>query len=301
VKLPKTLIEELQVQPGEAARLHARSTSETRTKWTGAGDSGSERDIAAVDLESFKQELALSQELLYATERYALLVIIQALDAAGKDGTIKHVMSGVNPQGCSVVSFKTPSSEELGHDFLWRCAKVLPTRGSIGIFNRSYYEEVLVTRVHPEILDQERLPLESKSGEGLWDQRFEEINAFEQHLHLNGTRVVKLFLHVSKDEQKKRLLERLEDPSKNWKFSASDLRERAYFDLYHQAYEEAINATSTSWAPWYVIPADHKSAMRTLVGGVLTHTIEQLDLRFPEMTAEQREVIEKAKSTLLAE
>ena len=189
---------------------------------------------------------------------WALLLIFQALDAGGKDGTIKHVMSGVNPEGCEVFSFKEPSREELRHDFIWRCAKVLPERGRIGIFNRSYYEEVLVVRVHPEMLAPQHLPSGSEAGSRLWQGRYEDINNFEHHLHRSGTRVVKFFLHVSKEEQRRRLLARLDDPAKQWKFSPADLAERSHFDEYQQAYEEALTATSTSWAPWYVVPADEK-------------------------------------------
>ena len=222
MKLDKGVLEELMVAPGDRADLGHRSTSATKADWR----ESSSKDLAREDLEAFKEEFTTSQELLYATDTYALLVILQALDAAGKDGTIKHVMSGVNPQGCKVVSFKAPSAEELNHDFLWRCEKELPGQGQIGIFNRSYYEEVLVVRVHPNILTQQHLPPDTATGEKLWHERFEDINAFEHHLERNGTRIIKLFLHVSKDEQRKRLLERLDDPTKYWKFSASDLEER---------------------------------------------------------------------------
>jgi PPK2 family polyphosphate:nucleotide phosphotransferase len=300
MKLPKRVIDELMVRPGDAAELGRRSTAEIDTRWLGTAGAASERQLAEEDLESFKEELASAQELLYAADRYALLVILQALDAAGKDGTIKHVMSGVNPQGCEVVAFKSPSSEELNHDFLWRCTKELPEQGRIGIFNRSYYEEVLVTRVHPDILARQHLPPDYKSDEELWRQRYEDINAFEQHLHRNGTRIVKLFLHVSEGEQKKRLLDRLDDPTKYWKFSATDLAERPFFHDYRRAYEAAITATSTSWAPWYVVPADHKYVTRALVGGILTHTIEQLDLRLPQLTSEERAALDAARQQLLS-
>jgi PPK2 family polyphosphate:nucleotide phosphotransferase len=228
-------------------------------------------------------------------------VILQALDAAGKDGTIKHVMSGVNPQGCRVVSFKQPSQNELAHDFLWRCSKELPPHGEIGIFNRSYYEDVLVVQVHPESLATEHLPAGVGATPTLWKQRYEDINAFEQHLQRNGTRVVKFFLHVSKDEQKRRLLERLDDPAKYWKFSPSDLAERAHFERYQSVYEKVLTATSTPWAPWYVIPADHKYQMRALVAGVMSHLMGQLDLRLPEVGADKRAAIEAARAALLAE
>jgi PPK2 family polyphosphate:nucleotide phosphotransferase len=219
------------------------------------------------------------------------------MDAAGKDGTIKHVMSGVNPQGCQVFSFKKPSSEELSHDFLWRCVRCLPERGRIGIFNRSYYEEVLVVKVHPELLDQQRLP-PGKRGKSFWEARYEAINAFEQHLAHEGTVILKFFLNVSKKEQKRRFLERLDRPEKNWKFSASDMAERAYWSDYHDAYEDALGATSTEWAPWYVVPADHKWVTRTVVADVLTSAIKGLDLRYPEVTDEQRRALAEARRKL---
>jgi PPK2 family polyphosphate:nucleotide phosphotransferase len=297
-KLDRQVLEELVVRPGDTASLSKRSTSDTKVDWLGPVGLSGPHAVADQDLQAFKEELAEAQELLYASDRWAVLVILQALDAGGKDGTIKHVMSGVNPQGCEVVSFKEPSVEDLSHDFLWRCAKVLPARGRIGIFNRSYYEEVLIARVHPEVLANEHLPATAGS---LWEQRYEDINAFEHHLDRNGTRVVKLFLHLSKEEQKHRFLERLEDPAKYWKFSTSDLAERAHFDAYQQAYEEAIGATSTTWAPWYVIPADHKYAMRALVGGVLVHAIEHLDLRAPELGADRLAELATARRELLAE
>jgi len=295
------LIEELMVSPGKSASLAARSTTQTKTDWLSGTGLSNPRDVAERDLEAFKEELSSAQELLYASDTWALLMIVQALDAAGKDGTIKHVMSGVNPQGCEVVSFKQPSPEEISHDFLWRCAKALPARGRIGIFNRSYYEEVLVARVHPELLASEHLPPRGDRGEKLWKQRYEDINTFEHHLHRNGTRIVKLFLHVSKGEQRRRLLERLEDPAKRWKFSVADLAERAYFDAYQSAYEDALTATSTPWAPWYVVPADHKYAMRALVGGILCDAIHQLDLRPPEVTKEQKAAFEAARQALVSE
>jgi PPK2 family polyphosphate:nucleotide phosphotransferase len=300
-KLDHRVIEELMVRPGDAVGLARRSTSDTTVDWLGPVGLSGPHAVADHDLQAFKEELADAQELLYASDTWAVLVILQALDAAGKDGTIKHVMSGVNPQGCEVVSFKEPSAEELSHDFLWRCAKQLPARGRIGIFNRSYYEEVLIAQVHPDVLASEHLPPTETSAPRFWEQRYEDINAFEHHLHRNGTRVVKLFLHVSKEEQKRRLLERLEDPAKSWKFSTSDVAERAHFDAYQLAYEDAITATSTTWAPWYVVPADHKYALRALVGGVLTHVIEQLDLRTPEMDAVRLAELSTAKQALLAE
>ena len=212
-------------------------------------------------LKESREQLARTQELLYAADSWSVLVIFQAMDAAGKDGAIKHVMSGVNPQGVEVTSFKHPSAEDLDHTFLWRCMKQLPERGRIGIFNRSYYEEVLIVRVHPHLLASQRIPAVSSQPQ-TWQQRFDDINAFEQHLARNGTAIIKFFLHLSRHEQKKRFLDRIEDPDKHWKFSASDIAEREHWDAYMAAYEEAITATSTADAPWYVIPADHKWVSR---------------------------------------
>ncbi len=245
-------------------------------------------------------ELAEAQELLWASDTHSVLIVLQAMDAAGKDSMIEHVMSGVNPQGCHVVSFKAPSAEELDHDFLWRCVRALPQRGRIGIFNRSYYEEVLVVRVHPEYLAAQRLP-PGKRGRRFWEERYESINAFEQHLTRNGTVLVKLFLNVSRDEQKQRFLKRIDDPEKHWKFSARDVAERRHWDAYMEAYEEAIAATSTEWAPWYVIPADHKWIGRALVADILTDVIASLDLEFPEPTAEQRKGLAAARKQLMEE
>ncbi|MDA8291228.1 MAG: polyphosphate kinase 2 family protein [Actinomycetota bacterium] len=301
MKLHAKVIDELVVRPGEPAGLHRRDTRAPSSRPWEDGASGAARELAESDLEEFRSELSSAQELLYASDRYALLVVVQALDAGGKDGTIKHVMSGVNPQGCSVASFKAPSAEELGHDFLWRCSKALPERGRIGIFNRSYYEDVLVTRVHPELVERLRLPEEAGSGEELWARRYDDINAFERHLHRNATRIVKIFLHVSKAEQRRRLLERLDDPSKHWKFSAADLVERAYFDDYERAYEAMLGATSTAWAPWYVVPADHKHLMRALVGALLVHTVRELDLRLPEPGAAELAAIDAARHALRSE
>jgi PPK2 family polyphosphate:nucleotide phosphotransferase len=238
--------------------------------------------------------------LLNADDRYAVLAIFQAMDAAGKDGTIKHVMSGVNPQGCEVFSFKQPSAEELDHNFLWRYMRCLPERGRIGIFNRSYYEDVLVVKVHPELLERQKLP-PGKQGKGFWETRFEDINAFERHLVRNGTIVLKFFLHVSKAEQKKRFLERLDRPEKHWKFSVNDLAERAFWDQYQSAYEDALGATSTEWAPWYVVPADQKWATRAIVADILVTTIRGLDLKFPEATEAHRKALAEARRKLEAE
>lgn len=246
-------------------------------------------------------DLAEAQSLLYADDRYAVLIVLQAMDAAGKDGTIKHVMSGVNPQGCQVFSFKKPSAEELDHNFLWRYMKSLPERGRIGIFNRSYYEDVLVVKVHPEWIGRQ-LPRETeKAGKKFWEDRYEDINAFERHLVRNGTVVLKFFLNVSKDEQKRRFLERLDRAEKNWKFSPSDMAERAYWDDYVGAYEDALSATSTEWAPWYVVPADHKWVTRAVVADIVATAIHGLGLAVPEVTAEDRTRLAEARKKLEAE
>jgi len=246
------------------------------------------------------EELAEAQELLWANDVHSLLVILQAMDAAGKDGIIKHVMSGVNPQGCQVVSFKAPSAEELDHDFLWRCVRALPERGRIGIFNRSYYEEVLVVRVHPELLARQKLP-PGKRGGKFWSQRYQSINALERHLVRNGTMVVKFFLHVSRDEQRRRFLARIDDPAKQWKFSAGDVAERAHWDAYMDAFEQMIAATGTAWAPWYVIPADHKWLARAIVADILTDVIGSLDLKPPTVSPEERRALRSARQQLLDE
>jgi PPK2 family polyphosphate:nucleotide phosphotransferase len=237
------------------------------------------------------------QEKLFAQDRWAILLVLQAMDAAGKDSTVKHVMSGLNPQGCSVTSFKAPSSEELDHDFLWRATRALPQRGRIGIFNRSYYEEVLVVRVHPEILSRERLSADLVSGK-IWQERFEDINAYERYLGRNGIVVLKVFLHVSKREQKRRFLERLDEPEKNWKFSATDVLERQHWDEYMDAYEEMIRNTSTKSAPWYVVPADHKWFSRVVVAEALVQTLDKLDLTFPQIDATKRKDLKKARAIL---
>jgi PPK2 family polyphosphate:nucleotide phosphotransferase len=237
------------------------------------------------------------QDKLYAQNTYALLINFQAMDAAGKDSIIKHVMSGVNPQGVQVKSYKVPSAEELDHDYLWRNFLDLPPRGNIGIFNRSYYEEVLVVRVHKEFLDRQQLPPQLK-GRDIWERRYEEINNFEKYLTDNGIIVLKFFLNVSKETQRKRFLERIDQPDKNWKFSAADLLERQYWDLYMAAYEKMLSYTSTPWAPWYVIPADHKWFTRLAVVSVINHTLEGLKLAYPEVSPEQKEALKKAKEEL---
>jgi len=243
------------------------------------------------------EALAEYQDRLYAQSEYALLIVLQAADAAGKDGTIKHVMSGVNPQGCQVFSFKQPSAEELSHDYLWRCAMRLPERGKIGIFNRSYYEEVLVTRVHPEILDRQKIPPQWK-GEKIWRRRFDEINNFEKYLVQNGIIVLKFFLNISRKEQKKRFLERIDRGEKNWKFSTSDVEERKYWKQYHRAYEDCFHHTSTDWAPWYVIPADNKPYTRMAVAGIIIKTLADLKLTYPEVGKTRRDELKEIRKTL---
>jgi PPK2 family polyphosphate:nucleotide phosphotransferase len=243
------------------------------------------------------ERLSALQEKLYAQDRWAVLLVFQALDAAGKDSTIKHVMSGVNPQGCQVYSFKAPSNEDLDHDFFWRAARCLPERGRIGIFNRSYYEEVLVVRLHPEILAREKLP-QAVVTKNIWKERFEDIVAFERHLARNGTLILKFFLHVSRAEQRRRFLERLEKPAKNWKFSAADLAERQHWKAYMQAYEEMIQHTATSGAPWYVVPADHKWFTRLVVMEAIIAEIEKLDLAFPTVPPEERKALQAARAEL---
>jgi PPK2 family polyphosphate:nucleotide phosphotransferase len=246
-------------------------------------------------------ELRAQQNLLYAHDRYALLLIFQSMDAAGKDGAIKHVMSGVNPQGCQVYSFRQPSAEELDHDFLWRTTRCLPERGRIGIFNRSYYEEVLVVRVHPEILTGQRLPAAARTSDDLWEQRFRSISEHEKHLHRNGTRIVKFFLHLSKEEQRRRFLSRIDDPAKNWKFSRRDVEERAFWKDYRRAYEECLSATTTPQAPWYVIPADDKPNARLIISEILVETLKALPLTYPKGTSAHRKDLQTMRRLLMKE
>jgi PPK2 family polyphosphate:nucleotide phosphotransferase len=240
------------------------------------------------------------QEKLYAQDRWALLLIFQGMDAAGKDGSIKHVMSGVNPQGCDVHPFKAPTSEELDHDFLWRCHNVMPERGKIGIFNRSYYEEVLVVRVHPTLLKNERLP-EALVTKHIWKERYEDINAFERYLSRNGVLIRKFFFHISKEEQKKRFLERLEDSQKNWKFSMDDIKERGFWNNYQEAYEEMVQSTATKHAPWYVVPADNKWFLRLIVASAIVEALGQLDLAFPDVDKAKKKELAAINDSLLAE
>lgn len=284
--------EQFIVPPGEKISLKRDYDASFRPD-----DLGS--DEAEDKLKQGVKKLANLQDKLAAQDTYSVLIIFQALDAAGKDGTIKHVMSGINPQGCSVHSFKAPSHEELDHDYLWRCAKRLPERGRIGIFNRSYYEEVLVVRVHPELLEKQNLPM--KASPRLWAQRFEEINNFEKYLVQNGTMIIKFYLNVSKEEQKRRFLERIENPDKNWKFADQDIVERQYWKNYMKAYEECFNHTSTKWAPWYIIPADYKPFARLAVSEIISNKLKELDPEYPKLSKQQLKQLKAAKDLLLGQ
>ena len=278
------------VPPGKSIDL-----SNWSTKVKPAYDSKEEyRSLLAAHIEKLSER----QSLLYASNKYALLVIFQALDAAGKDSAIKHVMSGVNPQGCQVFSFKHPGAEELAHDFLWNAARRLPERGKIGIFNRSYYEEVLIVRVHPEILRAEGLPHELQDKEAIWQDRYRSIVNFEDHLHRNGTRVVKFFLHLSWEEQRQRFLRRIDQPAKNWKFSADDVRERGFWKQYTKVFEACLGATSTRTAPWYVVPADDKETAQLIVSHVILNTLRDLKLAYPKLGPERRRELEAARKLL---
>lgn len=276
------------VKPGTRVKLKDFDPS-----FTGKLKKSEAKELLPIGIE----QLATFQDILYAQNIYALLLVFQAMDAAGKDSTIKHVMSGINPQGCQVFSFKQPSTEELDHDYLWRSFKALPERGRIGIFNRSYYEEVLIVRVHPELLQKQQLPPQAKHKQ-IWSQRFEEINNFEKYLVDNGIIVLKFFLNVSKEEQKKRFLERIDRPEKNWKFSVSDARERAHWNDYMQAYEDAITHTSTDWAPWHIIPADHKWFTRLAVAHFIEEKLRSLNLTYPEVEPHHMERLQEAKVLL---
>ena len=297
----KDIVDLFRVQPGKKFRLKDHNPGwKQSAEFEELGKEGL-KERAKQRLEENLADLAEAQSLLYADDRYSVLIVLQAMDAAGKDGTIKHVMSGVNPQGCQVFSFKKPSAEDLDHNFLWRYMRCLPERGRIGIFNRSYYEDVLVVKVHPELLGRQLPRQKEKVGKKFWEERYEDINAFERHLVRNGTVILKFFLNVSKGEQKRRFLERLERPEKNWKFSPSDLAERGHWDDYMSAYEDALSATSTDWAPWFVVPADHKWITRAVVAGIVTTSIQTLDLKYPDVTPEQRKVLAEARTKLEAE
>jgi PPK2 family polyphosphate:nucleotide phosphotransferase len=278
------------VAPGSSVQLAGVDTGST----SGFKSKDDARAVLRADI----SRLSALQDVFYADRRYALLIVFQGMDAAGKDGAIKHVMSGVNPQGVDVFSFTAPSTRELAHDYLWRCSKALPERGRIGIFNRSYYEELTVVRIHERLLESERLPRQSVRAH-IWQERFEDIVAFERHLHRNGTLILKFFLHLSKREQRKRLLERIDTPEKNWKISPADIRERAFWDDYQTAYGEMLTHTSTGFAPWYVIPADHKWFVRAAVANTIVTRLEALDLAYPRLTGEQRAELLAERKTLL--
>jgi PPK2 family polyphosphate:nucleotide phosphotransferase len=292
IKQARKISEPFRVTDGEKFRLKDFDPGDT----LGYGDEDKPRAKEA--LANGVQLLADLQDKLYAYDKWGLLLIFQAMDAAGKDGAIKHVMSGVNPQGCQVFSFKSPSAEDLDHDYLWRCMKCLPNRGHIGIFNRSYYEDTLIVRVHPEYLEKAKLP-PSLIGKDIWENRFRDIRAFERYLANNGFLTVKFFLHVSKKEQKKRFLSRLELSEKNWKFSASDMAERNYWDKYQDAYQDAIRNTATKHAPWYIVPADNKWFSRIVVAAAAIETLADLDLEYPKVGPEKIKELAAAKKELL--
>ena len=291
VKRARRVVEPFRITKGKDFRLKDIDPGDT-LEFT-----GEDKPRAKEALANGIKALAHFQEKLYADDRRALLLIFQAMDAAGKDGAIKHVLSGVNPQGCQVYSFKAPSSEDLDHDYLWRSMKVLPNRGHIGIFNRSYYEEVLVVRVHQQLLEKEKLPRELVTKH-IWDERFEDIRNFEQYLARNGVVVLKFFLHLSRKEQKRRFLERLENPDKHWKFSAADMAERQFWDQYMEAYEDMIRHTATPYAPWHVVPADNKWFTRVVVAAAIIHALAELDLRFPQVTKEKLKELSAARAAL---
>jgi len=283
-------LEDILVTPGKKISLKRDFDPGFRGGYRG-------KEAALERVASNAGRLASLQEKLYAQGDYSLLIILQAMDAAGKDGTIRHVMSGVNPQGCHVTSFKAPSASELKHDYLWRASQALPESGMIGIFNRSYYEELLVVRVHPEILAKQKLPDAVRNG-NIWKQRFREINNFEEHLFCNGVIPVKIFLNVSKEEQRKRFLARIDEPAKNWKFSIGDCKEREHWDKYQKAFEDVLNRTSTKFAPWFVIPADHKWFARLAVSEAICTVLERLDLKFPTVSKERREELLRIRESL---
>jgi len=294
VKRSKSIAEPYRVTDGKNFRLKDVDPSDTQ------GLKSEDKPRAKEALRVGVEALAGLQDMLYAQDRWALLVIFQAMDAAGKDGAIKHVMSGINPQGCQVFSFKSPSAEELDHDFMWRCLKQLPERGRIGIFNRSYYEETTAVRIHPEFLASQKLPSELAKKD-IWDERFRDIRNFEKYLSCNGVVVRKFFLHVSKGEQKKRFLERLDNPAKNWKFSSNDANERKYWKDYMKVYEETIRNTATDYAPWYVIPADNKWFTRLAVAAAVITTLASLNLAYPTISKDKVKELESARQALLDE
>jgi PPK2 family polyphosphate:nucleotide phosphotransferase len=286
----KDVADRFRVRPGERVRL-----KEQPTRIKPYYDSKAEYEARLARL---VEQMAELQNRLYADDRYALLLVFQAMDAAGKDSCIKHVMSGVNPQGCQVYSFKHPSTEELDHDFLWRTQRALPERGRIGIFNRSYYEEVLVVRVHPEILRAQKVPHELLDDADIWEKRYRSIADMEAHLHRNGTRILKFFLHVSKEEQRKRFLARIDEPEKNWKFSKQDVEERKHWKDYMRAYEECLAATSTKRAPWFVVPADDKANARLIVSRIVVEALKDLDLSYPRLDPARRRELDRLRRQL---
>jgi PPK2 family polyphosphate:nucleotide phosphotransferase len=288
-KKQEKLAHKFRVEEGKNFRLKDFDPAETG-QWRS-------KDQAAKALQDGVERTADLQDMLYAQDKWALLLIFQAMDAAGKDGAIKHVMSGVNPQGCQVYSFKVPSEQELQHDFLWRTTRDLPERGHIGIFNRSYYEEVLVVRVHPELMKNEKLP-EALMRKEIWEERFEDIRCFERHLARSGTVIRKFFLHVSRKEQKKRFLARLDEPEKNWKFSSGDIHERRYWDDYQEAYEDMIRNTASKHSPWYVVPADNKWFTRLVISSVIVDTLESLDLAYPKVEPKKKAELEESRHLL---
>jgi PPK2 family polyphosphate:nucleotide phosphotransferase len=295
--LSKKTLDRLRVPRGESIRLKDYDPHWAAIPELADLDEEDVEQRARAALKENLDQLAEAQELLWANDVWSVLVVLQAMDTAGKDSVIKHVMSGINPQGSQVFSFKRPSEEELDHNFLWRYTRGLPERGRIGIFNRSYYEEVLVVKVRPEILERQRLP-PGKRDQGFWDSRYDDINRFEKHLVRNGTVILKFFLHISREEQRQRLLARLENPKKHWKFQVGDLAERALWDRYMKAYEDAISATSTRWAPWHIIPANHKWVARALVGAVLSRAIQKLDLQPPAVSQQERQAFAQARRQL---
>jgi len=290
----RKLARRYEVRDGKGFRLDDVDPSDT------AGLKSAAKPAAKEALEQGVEALADLQDRLYAEDRWSLLLIFQAMDAAGKDGAIKHVMSGVNPQGCQVVSFKAPSSEDLDHDFLWRCSKNLPERGRIGIFNRSYYEDVLVVRVHPQYLDSGKVP-KKLLGKDLWDERYRDIRSWERYLSNNGVVVRKFFLHVSRKEQKRRFLERIDNPAKNWKLSSADAKERGFWKDYMKAYETMIRETSTNHSPWYVVPADNKWFTRIVVAAAVIETLDSLDLKYPKVGKEKLAELARVRQQLMAE
>ena len=298
--IKKKYTRRLMVSPGSKVSLKQYDTGWAQDDELKRVGKDAIKERAAEILEANRASLAESQELLWASNLYSILIVLQGMDTSGKDGTIKHVMAGVNPQGCRVTSFKVPTSEETDHNFLWRYTRALPARGEIGIFNRSYYEDVLVVKVHPELLDNQQLP-PGKRGDKFWNARYDDINAFERHLVQNGTFIMKFFLHISREEQKKRLLDRLEDKEKYWKFALSDLAERQFWDDYQTAYEMMLSKTSTDTAPWYIIPADYKWIARSLIADIISTKIRSLDLKYPEVAEETLKQLEVAREKLASE